>query len=413
MRMLLASTIACTLVLAAELPTATPESVGFSKDRLNRISTTMRDHVSTGRIAGASGLLARNGKVAWRDQWGDIQPDTIVRMYSMTKAVTAVAGMILYEEGKFALTDPVSKYLPEFDNMRVAHEGKDAEGKRTFYTTPAARPIQVRDLFRHTTGFDYAGPLDEKGEPAYKKIDMLGGAPMVNFNLEEAVKRLATAPLHEEPGTKFRYGYSNDILGRLVEVCSGMTLDRFFEERIFKPLGLKDTAFYVPEAKWNRLAKLYTPKRGGGVELSKGPAQESFKTKPALLLGGAGLVSTLEDYTRFVLMLLNEGQFENARILSRKGVELLRADHLGDLPRAGLLPEGYGFGLTFAVNRGPGKTGTIGTEGEYYWGGAAGTGFWIDPKERMAGVFLVQVLPAPGVTPREQFKRMAYQALVD
>jgi CubicO group peptidase (beta-lactamase class C family) len=413
MRMLLASTIACTLVLAAELPTATPESVGFSKDRLNRISTTMRDHVSTGRIAGASGLLARNGKVAWRDQWGDIQPDTIVRMYSMTKAVTAVAGMILYEEGKFALTDPVSKYLPEFANMRVAHEGKDAEGKRTFYTTPASRPIQVRDLFRHTTGFDYAGPLDEKGEPAYKKIDMVGGAPPASFNLEEAVKRLATAPLHEEPGTKFRYGYSNDILGRLVEVCSGMTLDRFFEERIFRPLGLKDTAFYVPEAKWNRLAKLYTPKRGGGVELSKGPAQESFKTKPALLLGGAGLVSTLEDYTRFVLMLLNEGQFENARILSRKGVELLRADHLGDLPRAGLLPEGYGFGLTFAVNRGPGKTGTIGTEGEYYWGGAAGTGFWIDPKERMAGVFLVQVLPAPGVTPREQFKRMAYQALVD
>ncbi len=413
MRPLLGTLLACTFLLAAELPTATPESVGFSKDRLNRISTTMRDHVSTGRIAGASGLLARNGKVAWRDQWGDIQPDTIVRMYSMTKAVTAVAGMILYEEGKFALTDPVSKYLPEFANMRVAHEGKDAEGKRTFYTTPAARPIQVRDLFRHTTGFDYAGPLDEKGEPAYKKIDMVGGAPPASFNLEEAVKRLATAPLHEEPGTKFRYGYSNDILGRLVEVCSGMTLDRFFEERIFRPLGLKDTAFYVPEAKWNRLAKLYTPKRGGGVELSKGPAQESFKTKPALLLGGAGLVSTLEDYTRFVLMLLNEGQFENARILSRKGVELLRADHLGDLPRAGLLPEGYGFGLTFAVNRGPGKTGTIGTEGEYYWGGAAGTGFWIDPKERMAGVFLVQVLPAPGVTPREQFKRMAYQALVD
>ncbi|MBX9601831.1 MAG: beta-lactamase family protein [Bryobacteraceae bacterium] len=413
MRMFLASMLACTFLLAAELPTATPESVGFSKDRLNRISTTMQDHVSTGRIAGASGLLARNGKVAWRDHWGEIQPDTIVRMYSMTKAVTAVAGMILYEEGRFALTDPVSKYLPEFANMRVAHEGKDAEGKRTFYTTPASRPIQVRDLFRHTTGFDYAGPLDEKGEPAYKKIDMVGGAPPAGFNLEEAVKRLATAPLHEEPGTKFRYGYSNDILGRLVEVCSGMTLDRFFEERIFKPLGLKDTAFYVPEAKWNRLAKLYTPKRGGGVELSKGPAQESFKTKPALLLGGAGLVSTLEDYTRFVLMLLNEGQFENARILSRKGVELLRADHLGDLPRAGLLPEGYGFGLTFAVNRGPGKTGTIGTEGEYYWGGAAGTGFWIDPKERMAGVFLVQVLPAPGVTPREQFKRMAYQALVD
>jgi CubicO group peptidase (beta-lactamase class C family) len=405
--------LACGILAAGDLPVAAPESVGFGKDRLARISATMKEHVTSGRIAGASGLLARNGRVAWRDYWGEIKPDSIVRMYSMTKAVTAVAGMILYEEGKFALTDPVAKYLPEFARMRVAHEGKDAEGKRIVYTTPAERPIQVRDLFRHTTGFDYAGPLDEKNEPAYKKIDMLGGAPLAGFNLEEAVKRLATAPLHEEPGTKFRYGYSNDILGRLIEVCSGMTLDRFFETRIFQPLGMKDTAFYVPEEKWNRLATLYAPKRGGGVERSNGPAQESFKRKPALLLGGAGLVSTLDDYARFVLMLLNEGQFDGQRILSRKGVELLRADHLGDLPRAGLLPEGYGFGLTFAVNRGPGKTATIGSEGEYYWGGAAGTGFWVDPRERMAGVFLVQVMPAPGVTPREQFKRMAYQALVD
>lgn len=412
MRFLIA-VLTCGFLAAADLPVAAPESVGFAKDRLERISVTMKQHVTSGRIAGASGLLTRNGRVAYRDHWGDIKPDSIVRMYSMTKAVTAVAGLILYEEGKFALTDPVSKYLPEFANMRVWHESKDVEGKRVVYTTPAARAIQVRDLFRHTTGYDYAGPLDEKNEPAYKKIDMVGGAPPVSFNLEEAVKRLATAPLHEEPGTKFRYGYSNDILGRLVEVCSGMTLDQFFETRIFKPLGMKDTAFYVPEEKWSRLATLYTPKRGGGVEPSKGPAQEGYKKKPALLLGGAGLVSTLDDYTRFVMMMLNEGQFDSQRILSRKGVELLRADHLGDLPRAGLLPEGYGFGLTFAVNRGPGKSATIGTEGEYYWGGAAGTGFWIDPKERMAGVFLVQVLPAPGVTPREQFKRMAYQALVD
>lgn len=404
--------LTCGILAAADLPVAAPESVGFAKDRLERISVTMKEHVTSGRIAGASGLLTRNGRVAYRDHWGDIKPDSIVRMYSMTKAVTAVAGMILYEEGKFALTDPVSKYLPEFANMRVWHETKDAEGKRVVYSTPASRPIQVRDLFRHTTGYDYAGPLDEKNEPAYKKLDMVGGAPPAAFNLEEAVKRLATAPLHEEPGTKFRYGYSNDILGRLVEVCSGMTLDQFFETRIFKPLGMKDTAFYVPEEKWSRLATLYTPKRGGGVEVSKGPAQEGYKKKPALLLGGAGLVSTLDDYTRFVMMLLNEGQFDSQRILSRKGVELLRADHLGDLPRAGLLPEGYGFGLTFAVNRGPGKTATIGTEGEYYWGGAAGTGFWIDPKERMAGVFLVQVLPSAGV-PTQQFKRMAYQALVD
>ncbi len=412
MRILLTLALAIPPVFAADLPVSTPEQSGFSRERLQRINTLMRQHVDAGDLVGASGLLARGGKIVFRENWGDMKPDSIVRMYSMTKAITGVAAMILYEEGKFSLSDPVSKYMPEFSNMRVAHESKDSIGKRIYNTSPVEHPILVRDLFRHTTGFDYAGPLDETGEAAYKKLGMAGGAPLVSFDLAEAVRRLATAPLHEEPGTKWRYGYSIDILGRLVEVCSRMTLDQFFEERIFRPLGMKDTAFFVPEEKWSRLATLYTPKKEGGLERNTGPAQDRFKKKPALLLGGAGLVSTMDDYTRFVMMLLNEGQLDGVRILGRKTVELMRADHLGNLNR-GSLTDGYGFGLTFAVNLGPGKSATVGSEGEYFWGGAAGTSFWIDPKEHMIGVFLVQILPSEGVAARDQFKRMGYQALVD
>jgi CubicO group peptidase (beta-lactamase class C family) len=413
MRTPLALVLTFSFVFAGSLPTAAPEQNGLSADRLNRINIVMRDHVDSHRLAGASGLIARNGKVVFRETWGEMKADTIVRMYSMTKAVTGVAAMMLYEEGRFSLNDPVSKYMPEFANMRVGHEYTDASGKKIYDSVPAERPITVRDLFRHTTGMDYAGPKVENGDAAYKKIEMLGGAPLVPFYLAEAVKRLATAPLNDQPGTTFRYGYSIDVLGRLVEVASGKTLDQFFEERIFRPLGMKDTAFYTPEEKWSRLAVLYAPKQGGGIEPNKSNAQDRFKKKPALLLGGAGLVSTLDDYARFCMMLVNDGQLDGVRLLGRKSVELMRSDHLGNLGRAGLLAEGYGFGLTFAVNLGPGKNATVGSQGEYYWGGAAGTSFWIDPKEKMIGVFLIQVLPPTGIPAGEQFKRMAYLSLVD
>ena len=413
MRILLVFWLVVSFVSAANLPTGAPEQAGFSKDRLNRINTVMQEHVAAGRLAGASGLLARNGKVVFRETWGEMKPDSIVRMFSMTKAVTGVAAMMLYEEGKFSLTDPVSKYVPEFAKMTVAHEGTDAAGKRIYYTVPADRPITVRDLFRHTSGLDYAGPKDENGEPAYKKIEMTGFAPLVPFDLAEGMRRLASVPLNDQPGTMYRYGYSIDLLGRLVEVLSGKPLDQFFEEQIFRPLGMKDTAFYAPEERWSRLATLYAPKPGGGVERSKSPFQESFKKKPALLLGGAGMVGTLDDYARFVMMLLNDGQLDGVRLLGRKTVELMRSDHLGNLPRVGAANDGYGFGLTFAVNQGPGKAPTVGSAGEYYWGGAAGTSFWIDPKEHMIGVFLIQVLPPTSAPAGDQFKRLAYEALID
>src|ERR1700693_1338043 len=286
MRTLIAFALPLSLVFGASLPTGAPEQAGISRDRLNRINAVMQEHIAAGRLAGSSGLISRNGKVVFRETWGDYKPDTIVRMYSMTKAFTGVAAMILYEEGKFSLTDAVSKYIPEFAKMTVAHESTDASGKRIYYTTPAERPITVRDLFRHTSGLDYAGPKDETGEPAYRKLGFDGGNGWVSFDLAEAVKRLATAPLNHEPGTTFHYGLSIDVLGRLVEVTSGKPLDQFFEERIFRPLGMKDTAFYVPEEKWKRLAVLYAPKTGGGIEASKAAAQDSYKKKPAVLLGG-------------------------------------------------------------------------------------------------------------------------------
>ena len=412
MKLLVAFSLSCALVFGAGLPTAAPEQAGLSQERLDRINGIMREHIAQGRLNGASGLIVRNGKMVFKETWGEYKPDTIVRMYSMTKAITGVAAMILYEEGRFNLNDPVSKYLPEFTKMRVGREVFDASGKRTYYTVPAERPITVRDLFRHTTGLDYAGPKDENGENAYKKIEMMGGAPLVPFDLGEAVRRLASVPLNDQPGTMFRYGYSIDVLGRLVEVLSGKTLDQFFAERIFQPLGMTDSGFFVPEEKWKRLAVLYAPKKSGsGIEPSTSPAQESFKKKPALLLGGAGLVSTLDDYSRFCMMLMNDGQLDGVRILARKSVELMHTDDLGNLPRTGVLQGGYGFGLTFAVNLGPGKVGSVGSEGEYNWGGAAGTSFWIDPKEHMFGVFLINVLPPRDIPAADQFKRMAYLAL--
>jgi CubicO group peptidase (beta-lactamase class C family) len=417
MRTIVSFFVAASLAFGASIPTASPAQQGMSPERLERINVVMRDHVEAGRLNGASALLVRNGKIVFRGTWGEYKPDTIVRMYSMTKAITGVAAMMLYEEGKFSLNDPVSKYLPEFSKMTVAATATDAAGKKMHFAAPAERQITVRDLFRHTSGLDYAGPLEADGKFAYAKLEIMGGAPLVSFNLEEMVKRLATAPLNDQPGTMFRYGYSIDVLGRLVEVLSGKTLDQFFEERIFKPLGMKDSGFYVPEEKWSRLATLYAPKMGvgtgGGIQRSTGTAQESFKKKPALLLGGAGSVGTLDDYSRFCMMLANDGQLDGVRLLGRKTVELMRVDHLGSLGRAGLLPDGYGFGLTFAVNQGPGKTPTVGSPGEFYWGGAAGTSFWIDPKEKMFGVFLINVLPPTGIPAGDQFKRMAYQALVD
>lgn len=376
----------------------------------------MEQDIAEGEMAGAIGLIARHGKIAYFETYGmadreankPMRKDAIFRMYSMTKAVVAVSVMTLYEEGRFSLHDPISKFLPEFAHMKVAVEKTDpAIGKRSYSTIPAEREITILDLMRHTSGLNYAGPRGEDGELIYKKV--LGD---MHYPLSEFIRRLASAPLVHQPGTVWDYSYSIDVLARLVEVVSGKSIDEYFSERIFRPLHMVDTGYYVPEAKWNRLAILYTPHPGGTVQRSNSPAQESYKKKPVLMMGGSGLVSTASDYARFVQMLLNGGELDGVRILSPKTVDLMRSNLLGDLPSVNNVNGrvGYGFGLTFAVNLGIDKTGAIGSKGEYNWGGAAGTAFWIDPKEDMIGVFMVQVMPQRLV--KDQFKQLAYQAIV-
>jgi CubicO group peptidase (beta-lactamase class C family) len=378
----------------------------------------MNEHVAKGRIAGAIGLISRRGQIAyfetygWQDREAKVamKKDAIFRMYSMTKPVTGVAVMILYEEGRFSLNDPVSKYLPEFTKPKVAVVKTDPATKtKTREIVPARREISILDLLRHTAGLDYRGPEDSDGKLLYQQL----GVFSEDQTIGDAVRKLAQAPLVSQPGTTWEYGLSMDVLARLVEVVSGKTYDKFLETRIFKPLGMVDTGFHVPQEKHNRLTKLYTPAENQTIKLSTAAPQTSYMKAATLFGGGSGLVSTASDYLKFCQMLLNGGELNGVRILSRKTVELMSADHLGDLPRAPLLATGYGFGFTMAVNRGVGQTGAVGSQGEYFWGGAAGTRFWIDPKEQMIGIFLVQILPHTNLTYGTQFRQLAYQAISD
>jgi len=398
--------------------TIAPNGTGLSTERLERITAVMNDHVAKGHFAGAIGLIARRGKVGYFETYGfqdkeakvPMRKDTIFRMYSMTKPFTGVAVMILYEEGKFALSDPVSKFLPELANMKVAIVDTDPKtGKKIRYTVPAQREITILDLLRHTSGIDYLGPEDENGKRIYERL----GTNSLDQTIGEMVKKISQAPLVHQPGTMWEYGLSMDVLARLVEVVSGQPYDKFLEQRIFKPLGMNDTGYYVPPDKQARFAKLYAPAEGMTIKLNTTPAQDSY-LKPAINFGGGSQsVSTASDYLRFCQMLLNGGELDGVRILSRKTVELMTADHLGDMPRAPLLQPGYGFGFTMAVSHGAGKTGVIGSDGEYYWGGAAGTRFWIDPKEQMIGIFMIQILPHTNLTYGSQFRQLAYQAVSD
>jgi CubicO group peptidase (beta-lactamase class C family) len=407
-------------VTAQSLQPVAPEKVGMSKARLERIRPVIEKYIAEDRLSGGVGLIVRRGGVAYFDSYGmedkeagkPMRKDTIFRIYSMTKAITGVAAMTLYEEGKFSLTDPLSKYLPEFAHMKVAVEKKNAAGKTVLsYTVPAEHEITILDLMRHTSGLNYSGPADEKGEMTYRTLGLNPGGGD-DFPLSELIKRLSQAPLVHEPGTIWDYGFSIDVLARFVEVVAGKPIDQVFAERILKPLHMDDTGYYVPESKWDRLAAMYLTNPDGTLRPVPAAMQEGAKKKPTLMMGGAGLLSTAMDYARFVQMLLNDGELDGVRILSPKTVELMRSDLLGDIPRAGnVLPAGYGFGLTFAVNKGPAKTASIESKGEYNWGGAAGTVFWIDPSEKMVGVFMMQTLGDLGKG--REFERLAYQAIVD
>ena len=403
-------------VSAQLLPQASPQEVGLSKERIDRIKPRLERYVADNQLAGGVYLIARRGKLVHFDTFGAMDKDTkkpmpkdaIFRIYSMTKPIVTVAALTLYEEGKFSLLDPVSKYIPEFANMKVAIDTADpATGKRVYYTVPAERQITVMDLMRHTSGINNRGPKDEKGDLIFPKLNLH------QHTIADAMKLLASAPLVHQPGTAFDYSPGPDVVGRLIEIWSGMPLDQYLEERVLKPLHMVDTGFWVPENKWSRLTTLYDrdPKDGAIVRATD-DAQESYKKKPIFLSGAGGMASTTTDYMRFAQMLLNGGELDGARILSPKTVDLMSSNLLGDLPVAGgpMLP-GYGFGLTVAVNRGPARTATIGSAGEYYWEGAAASLFFVDPKEQLITVFMIQ--KRAGISLSREYKRMVYQTIVE
>jgi CubicO group peptidase (beta-lactamase class C family) len=393
----------------------TPEEAGLSSERLTRIDAMAQRYVDEKKLAGLVTLVARQGQVVHFSTHGvqDLEtgvpmgPDTIFRIYSMTKPITTVALMMLYEEGKFQLRDPVSGFLPEFTATKVwAGEGQLVD---------PAREMDIYDLLTHTAGFSYGG-YEETGISVDRLYDE-AGLDSIDISIEEMVRRLARLPLMYHPGQKWFYSVATDVVGRLVEVISGRPLDAYFEERIFKPLGMEDTAFYVTEDKIGRFAALYGPGEEGGLKLLDDPATGEYAKPPRLLAGGHGLVSTTGDYGRFCQMLLNAGELGGTRLLSRKTVELMTMNHLPEsMIPIGWPPDvmhGYGFGLGFRVRVDDAQAGLLGSVGEYAWGGYASTSFFVDPKEELFAILMPQLLPSGYYPILEEFRVLVYQALVD
>jgi CubicO group peptidase (beta-lactamase class C family) len=401
-------------VFADELPIARPETVGLSSARLARLSEVMQRYVDEGRLGGAVTLVARAGKVAHLQAYGTLDPatgapmptDAIFRIASQTKAVTSVAVMILFEEGKLLLGDPVSKYIPEFASTTVAVPDKSAKGPG-YRIVPAKRKITVRDLLTHSSGVSYGdGPAKE----LYKAAGIQGWFLAERDEpIGQVIKRLAALPFDAQPGEKYIYGYNTDILGYLVEVVSGQTLAEFVEKRIAKPLDMKDTHFFLPAEKAGRLAGLYGIGPSGKAEPVSDPRDITDVQGPRkCYAGGAGLLATAEDYARFLLMLQSGGEWGGVHILGPKSVELMTVDHLGPLYTS----PGNGFGLGFWVTKELGRTGEPGSVGAYGWGGAYHTTYWVDPAEKLVAVFMTQLLPATGSDAQAKFKALVYQSIV-
>lgn len=422
--------------MANGLQTVAPAKVGLSAERLERITNAMQADVDAGRIPGALGLVARHGKVAYFETVGEgdmeknraMQPDTIFRLYSMSKPITSVALMTLFEQGKFLLKDPVSKFLPELGGLEVAIEDEpEAQGRvfnipeegdtlgdgaikqpDTLKTVHSDHDMTVQDLLRHTSGLTYGF----FGNTAVDKLYQRAGILIVDKDIKTMVAKLGKIPLKHQPGTTWEYSVSVDVIGRLIEVLSGQDFDDFLAEHIFEPLEMNDTGFYTPKEKMDRMSQLYSPNDDGGIKLAPAYYSRNFVNAPTLFSGGGGMVSTASDYLRFCQMLLNGGELEGVRILGRKTIELMTSDHTLGLanPRTGT---GYGFGLGFAVAKDIGQIALPVSPGEYNWGGAAGTKFWIDPVEDMIGIYMVQILPHTNLQYGTQFKALAYQAIVD
>jgi len=420
MKRALKQTVLCVVLLVLvtsafgqKLPRAKAETVGMSSERLGRISSLMQEYVRDGKIAGAVTLVARQGKVVHYEGIGKLDveantpmpTDAIFRIASQSKALTSVAIMILYEEGELLLNDPVSKFVPEFKNSRVAVKAseKDSQG---YSTVPAKREITIRDLLTHTAGISYgSGPAEE----LYKSADVHGWYFADQTRpVGEAIKALAGLPFDSQPGEKFIYGFNTDILGHVVEKVSGMSLADFIKSRITDPLKMVDTHFYLPQDKIGRFTPVYASGEDGRIKLVQKATENDYVKGPQVSYsGGAGLLATAEDYARFLQMLLNGGELEGARILGPKTVQLMTVNHVGDLHNNG----NTGFGLGFWVIEHLGKAGEPGSVGAFGWGGAYYTTYWVDPVEKLVAVFMTQLMPAK-VDLQPKFRAAVYQAII-
>ena len=403
-----------------------PDVAGMNEGRLERITEHFAsEYVDQGKIAGCQVTVVRGGHVAYhrslglmdREQHLAMRDDAIFRIYSMTKPIASVALMQLYEQGKFQLVDPVHRYIPEWRTLQVGEVQPDGSVK----LVKPQRPMNVRDVLMHTTGLAGAlmpgNPIDAAFGAARTAAAAAGG-----MTLEGITAILAEHPLKFHPGTQWNYGLSTDIVGRLVEILSGQRFDDYLREQIFEPLGMVDTGFFVPPGSVDRFAACYQYRPANTPSLMDGPMASRYLRPRSYLSGAGGLVSTTHDYVAFCQMLANGGQLNGRRVLGRKTLELMTRNHLpggatlmdmavGGFGEAGF--EGVGFGLGFAVGLGPAATAMAGSVGDYYWGGAASTAFWIDPVEDLFAVFMTQLFPSMAYPFRAQLRALVYQALED
>jgi CubicO group peptidase (beta-lactamase class C family) len=402
-----------------------PAEAGFDEQRLARLDRHFDSYVESGRLPGWLVLVSRRGKVVHlrvrgnrdREESRPVEPDTIFRVYSMTKPVTSVAAMMLYEEGSFELTTPVSRFIPSFREARVYQRGPALRP----LTSPAAEPIRMWHLLTHTAGLTYGFHHAHAVDEAYRAAGYEWSTPP-GVDLAAACETWAGLPLLFEPGTEWNYSHATDVLGRVVEVISGQPLDRFFAERIFEPLGMADTGFSVPEAKVERLAALYAAVPDPRQPVRHDAVGDLFLQPPDLLSGGGGLVSTAGDFHRFAQMLRCDGELEGSRLLAPRTLRRMRQNHLpggGDLEAVGrpLFAEttfaGVGFGLGFSILLDPVAFGTLGNRGEFGWGGAASTVFWVDPVDELVVIFMTQLVPSSTYPIRSELRQLVYQALLD
>ena len=402
-----------------------PETVGLSSSRLSRIGGHLKRYVDAGKIAGTLTLIARRGQIAYLEPLGHLEierrrpvtPDSIWRIYSMTKPITSVGLMMLYEEGRFQLDDPVHRFIPSWQNQRVFVGGNYP----VFKTAPVERPMSIRDLLSHTSGLTYGFMERTNVDAAYRKLGV-ADQTRSGYTLQDMVDTLAELPLEFSPGTRWNYSVATDVVGHLIEVISGQRLDVYLRQRVLEPLGMRDTSFVLSHEQVARFAANYERQGDGSLKMIDDPDQSSYR-RCSFFSGGGGLLSTAPDYFRFTSMMQNLGELDGVRLLGRKTVELMTMNHLPggqdltDLAQAGMFTEtaygGVGFGLGFSVMQSPARAQILGSPGEFAWGGAASTAFWIDPVEDLIVIFMTQLMPSSSYPLRRELRVLTYASLLD